>query len=85
MRRVGLTTLFIEPGSPWENGCVESVDDKLQDDLSAREQFDALLEAKELIDRRRRHYDPVPNATRAVASAALSSAIRDDRACASPS
>ena len=49
--RVGVTTLFIEPGSPWENGYIESFDGKLRDKLLAREVFDTLLEAKVLIER----------------------------------
>lgn len=55
--RVGVTTLFIEPGSPWENGYVESFNGKLRDELLAREQFDTLLEAKVLIERWRREYN----------------------------
>jgi putative transposase len=54
-----LTTLFIEPGSPWENGYVESFNGKLRDELLAREQFDTLLEAKVLIERWRREYNRV--------------------------
>jgi len=42
--------LFIEPGSPWENGYVESFNGKLRDELLARELFDTLLEAKVLIN-----------------------------------
>ena len=57
LARVGVTTLFIEPGSPWENGYVESFNGKLRDELLAREQFDTLLEAKVLIERWRRQYN----------------------------
>ena len=57
--RVGVKTLFIEPGSPWENGYIESFNGKLRDELLAREQFDTLLEAKVLIERWRRHYNTV--------------------------
>ena len=35
--RVGVKTLFIEPGSPWENGYVESFNGKLRDELLARD------------------------------------------------
>ena len=56
---VGVKTLFIEPGSPWENGYVESFNGRLRDELLAREQFDTLLEAKVLIERWRRHYNTV--------------------------
>lgn len=59
LQRVGVKTLFIEPGSPWENGYVESFNGKLRDELLAREQFDTLLEAKVLIERWRRHYNTV--------------------------
>ncbi len=54
MERVGVRTLYKEPGSPWENGYVESFNDKLQDELLAREVFDTLLEAKVLIERWRK-------------------------------
>jgi len=57
LSHVGVTTLFIEPGSPWENGYVESFNGKLRDELLAREQFDTLLEAKVLIERWRREYN----------------------------
>lgn len=57
LARIGVKTLFIEPGSPWENGYIESFNGKLRDELLAREQFDTLLEAKVLIERWRRHYN----------------------------
>ena len=57
--RVGVKTLFIEPGSPWENGYVESFNGKLSDELLDREVFDTLLEAKVLIERWRRVYNTV--------------------------
>ena len=59
LERVGVTTLFIEPGSPWENGYCESFNGRLRDELLAREQFDTLLEAKVLIERWRRHYNTI--------------------------
>ena len=59
LERVGVKTLFIEPGSPWENGYIESFNGKLRDELLAREQFDTLLEAKVLIERWRTHYNTV--------------------------
>ena len=58
-KQIGVKTLFIEPGSPWENGYCESVNGRLRDELLAREQFDTLLEAKVLIERWRRHYNTV--------------------------
>ena len=51
--RVGVATLFIEPGSPWEDGYVESFNGKLPDELLDGEVFDTLLEAKVLIERYR--------------------------------
>lgn len=59
LARIGVKTLFIEPGSPWENGYCESFNGRLRDELLAREQFDTLLEAKVLIGRWRRHYNTV--------------------------
>ena len=57
--RIGVKTLFIEPGSPWENGYCESFNSKLRDELLAGEQFSTLHEAKVLIERWRRHYNAV--------------------------
>ena len=54
-----MKTLFIEPGSPWENGYVESFNGKLRDELLEREAFDTLLEAKVLIERWRQHYNTI--------------------------
>ena len=43
---VGAKTLYIEPGSPWENGYCESFNGKLRDELLEREEFASLLEAR---------------------------------------
>lgn len=59
LSRVGVKTLFIEPGSPWENGYNESFNGKLRDELLNAEIFDTLLEAKVLVERWRRHYNTV--------------------------
>lgn len=59
LESVEVKTLFIEPGSPWENGYVESFNGKLRDELLNREVFDTLLEAKVLIERWRRAYNTV--------------------------
>lgn len=59
LAKVGVKTLFIERGSPWENGYVESFNGKLRDELLNREIFFTLLEAKVLIERWRRHYNQV--------------------------
>ena len=55
--RVEVKTLFIEPGSPWENGYVESFNGKLRDEFLNRELLDTLLEARVLTARWRRHYN----------------------------
>lgn len=57
--RTGAKTLYIEPGSPWENGYVESLNGKLQDECLKREIFYTLAEAKVLIERWRREYNQV--------------------------
>ena len=54
-----MKTLYIEPGSPWENGYAESFNGKLADELLEREVFDTLYEAKVLIERWRREYNTV--------------------------
>ncbi|NCZ97033.1 IS3 family transposase [bacterium] len=59
LERVGVKTLYIELGSPWENGYVESFNGKLRDELLTREVFDTLLEAKVLIERWREAYNTV--------------------------
>ena len=57
--KVGVRTLFIEPGSPWENGYVESFNGKLRDELLNPEIFDTLLEARVLVGRWRQDYNRV--------------------------
>ena len=48
---------FIEPGSPWENGYMESFNGKLRDELLDGEIFDTLFEAQVLVERWRRYYN----------------------------
>ena len=57
--RIGVTTLFIEPGSPWKNGYNESFNGKLREELFNGEIFYTLKEAKVLIERWRRHYNEI--------------------------
>lgn len=59
LKKVGVKTLFIEPGSPWENGYIESFNGKLRDELLNGEIFYTLTEAKVLIERWRREYNTV--------------------------
>jgi transposase InsO family protein len=56
---VGASTAFIEPGSPWENGYVESFNGKLRDELLNAEVFNTLAEAKVLIEQWRVHYNTI--------------------------
>jgi transposase InsO family protein len=51
--------LFIEPGSPWENGYVESFHGKLRDELLNGELFDTLWEAQVLLEQWRREYNAI--------------------------
>ncbi|WBV42534.1 IS3 family transposase [Pseudoroseomonas cervicalis] len=57
IRGVGAKTAFIEPGSPWENGYVESFNGKLRDELLDGEVFNTLAEARVLIEQWRVHYN----------------------------
>ena len=59
LHRLGTKTLFIEPGSPWENGYVESFNGKLQDELPDMEIFDTLYEAQVVIEGWRQEYNRV--------------------------
>ena len=59
LAELGVTTLFIEPASPWENGYIESFNGKLRDELLNGEIFDTLAEAQVLVGRWRRHYNTV--------------------------
>jgi hypothetical protein len=57
--KVVVKTLYIEPGSPWENGYRESLNSKLRDELLNGEIFTTLREAQVLIETWRRHYNAV--------------------------
>ena len=57
--RVGAKTLYIEPGSPWENGYSESFNGKLRDELLDREVFYTLLEVRVLTERYRQIYNRI--------------------------
>jgi putative transposase len=57
LARLGVRTLFIEPGSPWENGYIESFNGKFRDELLNGEIFTTLQEAKVLVEQWRRHYN----------------------------
>jgi len=57
LRDLGVKTLFIEPGSPWENGYIESFNGKFRDELLNCEIFDTLTEAKVLVEMWRQEYN----------------------------
>jgi len=59
LKRHGVYTLFIEPGSPWENGYIESFNGKLRNELLDREIFDTLYESQVLIERWRIQYNTI--------------------------
>ena len=59
LRDLGVKTLYIEPGSPWENGYIESFNGKLGDELLNVEIFTTLFEAQVLIDNWRKNYNQV--------------------------
>src|SRR5262249_13964493 len=86
--KVGVKTLFIEPGSPWENGYVESFNGKLRGALLNREIFYTLTEATVLIWLWRSPYTKFrrpsppgyrPPAPEASAAGPPSAALRSDR------
>ena len=86
LKRVGVQTLFIEPGSPWENGYIESFNGKLRDELLNREIFYTLREAQVLIERWRQgvQHDPAAQlaglpATRSAGDSACSSMAQTAR------
>lgn len=54
---LGSKSLYIEPGSPWENGYCESFNGKLRDELLNGEIFYSLKEAQAVIEKWRVHYN----------------------------
>ena len=59
LQRLGVKTLFIEPGSPWEYGYIESFSGKMRDELLNGEIFDTIFEAKVITERWRKHYNTI--------------------------
>ena len=51
LAKADVGTLYIEPGSPWENGYVESFNSRFRDELLNMEEFDELTEARWHIER----------------------------------
>ena len=56
---VGAKTAYIAPGSPWENGFIESFNARLRDELLDGEIFYTLAEAKIVVESWRRHFNTV--------------------------
>jgi len=54
---VGAQTAYITPGSPWENGYIESFNARLRDELLNGEIFYSLKEAQIIIEQWRNHYN----------------------------
>jgi len=59
LRGLGVKALYIEPGSPWENGYIESFNGKLRDELLNVEIFTTLFEAQVLIENWRKDYNQI--------------------------
>jgi putative transposase len=59
LARLGAKTLYISPGSPWENGYCESFNGKLRNELLNGEIFYTLREAQVVIEEWRQHYNRV--------------------------
>jgi len=58
LKESGCQTLFIKPGSPWENGYIESFNDKLRDECLNREVFRNGREAQAIVEAFRQEYNP---------------------------
>jgi putative transposase len=59
LTQVGAKTLYIEPGSPWENCYCESFNGKLRDELLNGEIFYSLKEGQIVIEQWRKHYNTI--------------------------
>ncbi len=57
LARSGVQTLYIEPGSPWENAYSESFNSRFEDELLNRESFASVTEAKVLVEQYRLTYN----------------------------
>jgi len=80
---VGVKTLYIEPGSPWENGFNESFNGRLRDECLKVELFNNLMEAEVIIEMWRRHYNTIrPHSSLGYRPPAPVTVIPDDLASA---
>ena len=85
---VGAKTAYIERGSPWENGYIESFNARLRDELLNGEIFYTLREAQIVIESWRRHYNTIrPHASigyKPPAPRGVRACIRRVAGCATP-
>ena len=59
LEKIEVGPLYIQPGSPWENGYCESFNGKMRYELLNGEIFYSLMEAKVIIERWRKHYNTI--------------------------
>jgi transposase InsO family protein len=59
LEKLHVKPLFIEPGSPWENGYIESFNGKMRDELLNGEIFYTLKEARIIIEMWRKEYNTI--------------------------
>jgi putative transposase len=59
LKHLNVAPLYIEPGSPWENGYIESFNGKMRAQFLDGELFYTLKEAQIMTERWRRHYNTV--------------------------
>ena len=59
LKDLGVQTAYIEPGSPWENGYIESFNGKFRDELLNGEIFDTIIEAQVITEQWRRYYNTI--------------------------
>jgi transposase InsO family protein len=59
LKELGVQTAYIEPGSPWENGYIESFNGKFRDELLNGEFFDTINEAQVITEKWRMYYNTI--------------------------
>ena len=59
LNRLEVVTTYIEPGSPWENGYIESFNGRMRDEFLNGEVFDTMKEAQILIEQWRHEYNTI--------------------------
>ena len=59
LQELGVQTAYIEPGSPWENGYIESFNGRFRDELLNGEIFDTIVEARVITEQWRRYYNTI--------------------------